>query len=86
MEGINKETQELLNQVDAFAAAMKERIIQKSKEGYSEWKEYNSIQIAGEIDSRLHRIFSNNKKDISSGSIGIANWCLINWVNSNNAK
>lgn len=82
-QSVSPETQELLNEVDNFASAMKQRLIEKGRGGYSGWKNYDPHDIALAIELRLPRLV--NPSDSESGvELGIANWALINFVNRKN--
>lgn len=71
---LSPETQELIDAVDGFAAEMKQRLIQKSKEGYKGWKDqYTITEVQNAILSRIHRVLDPN----DPVEIGIANWALI---------
>jgi hypothetical protein len=71
---ISPETQELLNEVDNFAQLMKERLIEKSKSGYTGWKnQYTTQELIVAIEERLPRMIDYS----DPVEIGIANWALI---------
>lgn len=82
---ISPETQELLDEVDNFAALMKIRLVEKGKGGYSGWKEYSEQEVVSFIVDRLPRLI--NPDDNRSGvELGIANFALINFVNRKNKQ
>lgn len=71
-----EELEELLTEVDNFANAMKQRLLDRHSKGYKGWKEVSSEHSEYQIQKVATEISFNKVKDID-----VANWCLIHWVN-----
>lgn len=73
------ETENLIQQVERFALAMKARIAEKAKEGNNGYKNLSLEEIEGIIRDLVNDGNLGNKNDID-----LANWCLFYWLKKQN--
>lgn len=71
------ETENLIQQVERFALAMKTRIAEKAKDGMQGYKNLNLEKIEKIIED--HIMINNLSTD--KNDIDLANWCLLYWLN-----
>jgi len=72
----NQELEDLLQEVDKFSTAMKQRLIERASKGVTGWKDVTSEHSCYQIQKVSTELILNPKKDVD-----VANWCLIHWVN-----
>lgn len=72
----SEETQELIEQIDEFAKRMKERLIEKDKNGYAGWNTCSLEHARYRITEASKELVFNPQKDVD-----VANLCLIHFVN-----
>lgn len=75
---ILQNTEDLLAGIDKFCKAMKDRVIEKSKEGQYGWNECSKEHAEYQIANVAKEIPFNPKK-----SVDVANWCAIHYINEN---
>lgn len=78
MKEENQDTQDLLDGIDKFCEAMKDRIREKSMSGHKGWKECTPERASYEASQRIQRLRKNSEV---SCDISIANWMAIHWLN-----
>lgn len=81
MENETKQLNALLEGVDEFANAMKDRIREKAKQGVTGWKGETLEHLQYQIEQGAYKLPNDKKNDID-----IANWCAMHFLNRENKR
>jgi len=77
METRNEDERQLCKAVDSFAAEMKEKLIQKSREGHGDWDvEYNKEHFRAKLVSHAACVAKGEAQEIDTANLAMFLWSI----------